>query len=111
MTNLEVLKFIVGCNASYTEAQLYGMLILNDIDPNGVYVSSNKCALYGIAIGAIESQPDSGIKSIQEGGYSVTYNGTQMSGLLSSIANQSGCDELIGRYTDKPIIVDKSCLW
>lgn len=111
MTNIEILKFLIGCNAEYTESQLEAYLILNDLVPGDAYLLQNKCVIYGIAIQAIESQPQSGIKQIQEGGYTITYSGSQMSGVLSSLADQSGCEELIAKYYYKPSIVDKSSLW
>ena len=76
MTNIEILKFLIGCNAEYTESQLEAYLILNDLVPGDAYLLQNKCVIYGIAIQAIESQPQSGIKQIQEGGYTITYRGS-----------------------------------
>lgn len=110
MTNLEVIKHLIGSNADLSDDRLTIAAQLAGIDPNAVYDPVNKCAIYGLAIGEI--QTDKGVKSITEGGYSVTFSDSSIGGAILSLATQSECPDLIEANTpSQPKIRDRSNLW
>jgi hypothetical protein len=116
LTNLDALKSMLpGTGASDT--QLSNALALRSIDPAAtwVYSSSNpiNCDFYQIVITQMQSDRNIGIKSESEGGYSKTFDidGKAFNQMLANIAQDSGCQKLIDRYSTKNKVVDKTYKW
>lgn len=109
MTNLTVIKHLIGSNANLSDERLAIAAELAGIDPSAEYDSANKCAVYGLAISEI--QTDKGIKSESEGDYSITYADSSILGSLIALAQQSGCQNLIDMFDNQPRVRDRSNLW
>lgn len=116
MTNLEALKSMLpGTSASDT--QLSNALLLKGIDPaaDWVYSTTNSinCAFYGIVISQLYADKNIGIKAESEGGYSKTYDvdGKAFANQISALADESGCQQLIDRYSTKNKLRDRTYMW
>lgn len=110
MTNLEVIKHLIGSNADLSDERLIIAATLAGIDPQGEYDPANKCKVYGLAISEI--QTDKGVKRITEGGYTVEFSESSTAGAILALAQQSGCSELIeANSPQQPKIRDRSNLW
>lgn len=72
--------------------------------------SSEKCKFYTAVISHV-SQDNVGVKSISEGGYSISYDLDLKKNFLKELADESGCSNLINKYSLKPIVKNKSYLW
>lgn len=110
MTNLEAIKAILKGRVEVAENDLADKLSLKGIDPASTYDPANPCALYGLSIGLLKSNNDNQVSSFSEGGYSVSFDRSQLPGIMSAIANESGCPDLIKTYTDQPTIENLS-IW
>lgn len=109
MTNLQVIRHLIGSNADLSDERLSIAAQLAGIDPAAEFDQSGKCALYALAISEIET--DKGVKKVTEGGYSVEY-ADNTAGAIASIATQSGCQELIDKYVpSQPKVRDRSNIW
>lgn len=111
MTNKEVIIHLIGSNADYSEADLTIAMQLAGIVPDDEYSSSDRCKIYGFVLRKIQGQKS--VKKITEGGYSVEYSDSATPGVLQSIANESGCKELIDEFSPnpRPKVRDKSNIW
>lgn len=109
MTNLTVIKHLIGSNANLSDERLAIAAELAGIDPSSDYDPANNCAVYGMAISEI--QTDKGIKSESEGGYSITYTDSSILGSLIALAQQSGCQNLIDKFDTQPKVRDRSNIW
>ncbi|MGN6352822.1 MAG: DUF6706 family protein [Parafilimonas sp.] len=116
MTNLEALKSLLP-GTSANDTQLSNALELKGIDPGATWIYSTtnpiNCDFYSIVITQLQNDRNIGIKAESEGGYSKTYDvdGNAFNKMLENIAKDSGCQELIDRYSTKVKIVDRSNLW
>jgi hypothetical protein len=104
-----------GTDASDT--QLSNALALKGIDGSATWVYSSlnpiNCDFYAIVITQLQGDRNIGIKAESEGGYSKTYDvdSKAFTQMLSNIAQDSGCQKLIDRYSTKNKVVDKSYKW
>lgn len=110
MTNLEVIKHLIGSNADLSDERLSIAAQLAGIDPEADYDPANKCKVYGLAISEI--QTDKGVKRITEDGYTIEFSDPASAGTILALAMQSGCSELIeSNSPQQPKIRDRSNLW
>ncbi|MDQ6482225.1 DUF6706 family protein [Dyadobacter sp. LHD-138] len=109
MTNLTVIKHLIGSNAKLSDERLEVAAELAGIDPSSDYDPANKCAIYGLAISEI--QKDKGIKSESEDNYSVTYTDSSIPDSLLALAQESGCPDLIEKFDTQPKVRDRSNCW
>lgn len=112
MTNLEVIQHLIGSNADVTSERLQISAQMLGVDPNAEFDindSATKCKLYKAALQEI--QQAKGVKSVTEGGYSITYADSSIPALLYGLAVDSGCDELISIFDVQPKIRNKSNMW
>ena len=111
MTNLEIIKHLVGSNAKLSDERLSVAATLAGLVPSDEYVDANKCKIYGIAISEI--QTDNGVKRFSEGDYSVEFRDSASSSILA-LARASGCPDLIAEFipsTSQPVIKNASFRW
>lgn len=98
MTVLEAYKFKVGNGISDSAAA--AALSFAGVNPDDTWSPDyvGKCAFYAAVIGALSAE-GMGVSSITEGGYSITYNKDEKNKHLQFLAEESGCKELIAKYT------------
>lgn len=114
MTNLEVLKFLIGTSGSIDDNRLNAALFFNGIDPEGIYTTNDnklKCNLYQIAIGEIKKDISSGVASVSQGDYSISFNAKAANNKIKWLANESGCKGLIEDASDEPVIRNRTNFW
>jgi hypothetical protein len=110
MTNLEVIKHLIGSNADLSDDRLTIAAKLAGIDPDAEYDPANACKVYGLAISEI--QTDKGVKRVTEGGYTIEFSESATAGAILALAQQSGCPDLIeANSPQQPKIRDRSNLW
>lgn len=109
MKNIELLKHLTGRLADISEDTLRAALVLESLNPDDEYIDLNKCRMYRLAI--LEIQMTVGIKSVTEGGYSISYSDAAVPAGLKALADQSGCKELIDMFRTQPKIKSKRYLW
>lgn len=110
MTNLAVIKHLIGSNADLSDDRLIIAATLAGIDPEAEYNPANRCAIYGLAIGEIET--DKAVTGWTEGGMTVKYSDSSVGNSIQALALQSKCSDLIEKYTpQQPKIRDRSNLW
>lgn len=110
MTNLEAFRVLLD-NPSVSDARITAVLEVAGIDPNGTWVKSKdnpiNCSFYDALISEIlkSANANTGIKSISEGGMSVTYDSASpyLKSRIEALANDSGCSSLIDKYTTNKI--------
>ena len=110
MTNLQAITAILKGRVQVEQQDLADNLGLKGISPDATYDPANPCALYGVALSLMKSNNDNQVSSFSEGGYSMSFDRSQLPGILSSIANESGCPDLIQQYNDQPTI-DNCPIW
>lgn len=111
MTLLEAFIFKSGGVVSSADATNH--LAFAGLDPSAQYDPNNqeqKCLFYGALLGYM-AQDNVGVKSISEGGYSISYDKDQKAKYLSDLADESGCSSLIDKYNSKVVVKDMSHLW
>jgi hypothetical protein len=111
MTILEAYKFKVGNDVS--DADAIAALQFVGLDPDATWDAndnSTKCTFYGAVLNALSAN-NMGIKQESEGGYSITYDSAMKGKYLENLANESGCQELMDKYSTVPVIKNKSYLW
>lgn len=113
MTNLEVIKHLIGSNASPTDERLTIAAQLKGIDPAAEYDESIKCKIYGLAISEI-GQDGQKVKAFSESDLSYTYADTSSSS-IAQLALDSECPDLIAQYgpaqPKKAVIRNASNKW
>lgn len=112
MTNLEVIKHLIGSNANLTDERLSIAAQLKGIDPQGEYSESNKCSVYGLAISEIATDSNK-VKQFSEGDLSYTYADSSASSIVQ-LALNSECPDLISKYAPqekKAVIRNASNRW
>lgn len=109
MTNLDVIKHLIGNNALTTDERLRITAQLLGLDPDAEFDPNNKCPVYKAAIQDIQGA--AGVKEESEGGYKIVYADKSIPGLLQAIANDSGCRELIDAFNGQPKVRNRSNLW
>ncbi|WP_159467943.1 DUF6706 family protein [Dyadobacter sp. 3J3] len=109
MTNLALIKHLIGSNAKLSDERLSIAAELIGLNPSEEYYPTNKCLIYGLAINEI--QTDKGVKSISEDGFTIQYSDSSFASSLLSLAKQSGCKELIDQFGNGPKIRNASNLW
>lgn len=111
MTLLEAFKFKSGNKIPNSEATLSLQFV--GLNPSDAFDQSNKvqmCKFYEAICGEIEKDY-AGVQSITEGGFSMTFDKAQKSKYLESLAKESGCKNLIDKYSTSIKIKNKSSLW
>lgn len=85
---------------------------LNHSDEWNVNNTDMKCAFYRFLITQIDTNSNnSGVSSISEGGYSISFDKDEKAKKLYNLALESGCSSLIKEYSVLPIIENKSNIW
>lgn len=111
MTLSEAFVFKTGNQISASDADMHlGFVGLNPtdtFDPNNL---DQKCKFYE-ALLAYLSQDGIGVKSITEGGYSIVYDIDLKGKALENLALESGCNQLIDKYSFYPRVQNKSYMW
>jgi len=109
MTNLEAVRAIIS-DTSVNDASITANLELHGISPTAPWDASmsnpDRCKIYDIAIKlGLQSRGVGGIRSISEGGYSITYDDADktVKNWALSKAKESGCSSLISEYTPNKI--------
>ena len=109
MTNREA--FIYLSNSSEPVAKVDIALQLEGINPEGIYSpTENRCKFYKSLLDFM-SRSNFAVKSISEGEYSISFDTDSKAKFLYNMALDSGCEELIDKYSLNPKIRDKSFLW
>ena len=109
MTNLVLIKHLIGSNADLSDERLIVAAELVGIDASQEFEDSNRCAIYGLAISEILT--DRSVNKITEGGYSVEFNNSGLAGALLDLAIKSKCPELLAQYDTTPKIRNASNRW
>ncbi|MCF3107321.1 hypothetical protein LL912_00880 [Niabella sp. CC-SYL272] len=110
MTNLEAFKGLLD-EPAIPDTRIQGVLIVRGIDPNAEWSMSPtnpiNCRFYGALI--IEkmraTNGANGLKSISEGGMSVSYDSASpyLKGLIDGWISDSNCSSLKDQYTANKI--------
>lgn len=111
MTNLEVIKHLIGSNVSPTDERLSIAAQFAGISPDQDYDNENKCKVYGVAI--TELATSRGVKQFSEGDLSYTFTDAS-AGAIVELARASGCPDLISKYVPqsaKPVLRNASNRW
>lgn len=90
-----------------------GLLMFEGLDPNAEWNPNNgtsKCSLYKVILTELSKDIYKGVKSVSEGGYSISYDFEGKKKCLSDLAEESGCGSLIERYNTNASITDISDL-
>lgn len=87
MTNLEAAQQALSFNIGVDQASLEKALIDFGLDPAAEYVAANKCAVNAAAATVLGGSMM--LKSISEGGYSVSFDIDGMKGWLANLAKNS----------------------
>ncbi len=113
MTNAEVLKYLIGSGGDVSSDRINKTLSLSGFDPDDDYDLNDKCKLTGLAIDEIQNTINSGVKSVSQGDYSITYDTEAAKEKMKWLASSSDCPGLIDKVSDigQPVIRDKSNLW
>ena len=109
MTNLELLKHLIGKNADVSDERLLLTLELLGLNGSNAYDPNNRCLLYQAAISEI--QQEKGIKEVTEGGYKISYSDGTIPGVLAFLASESGCKELQDAMDSTPKVRNASNFW
>lgn len=109
MTLTEAFVFKAGNGVSNTDAA--AALQFAGLSPNETWNPSGaNCSFYKALLGYLE-RDGVGIRSESEGGYSKTYDTADKADYLSGLADESGCTDLIDKYSQQPKIRNKSYMW
>lgn len=102
MTNLEILRHLIGSIVRIKDERLIAALTLKGLSPSDTYSVENACKIYGLAIS--EAKLIKGVSKITEGGYSIEYSDPGDQAAIFQLAKDSGCPELIAENTNKPTL-------
>lgn len=111
MTLTEAFVFKAGNGISATDAET--VLEFAGLDPDADWDPLDdvlRCQFYDALLGYL-SQDNIGVKSISEGGYSISYDGELKAKALYSLALESKCGSLIARFNPEPTVTNKSNMW
>ncbi|WP_018629191.1 DUF6706 family protein [Niabella aurantiaca] len=117
MTNLEAFKVLLD-DSAIPDQRISDILNVSGIDPNGSWVKSKSnpinCAFYDALINQVlkSANANTGIRSISEGGMSISYDSASpyLKARINGLVSDSGCSSLIDRYSMRPKIRDISHL-
>ncbi len=106
------LSFALQTRTGLDEAIASAELEFAGLDPSASWDAcdqSMKCKFYKAML-LYMAKDNEGVKQVSEGGYSITYDKDDKARLLQGIAEESGCSELIEKFT-VGVVKNKSNLW